>query len=104
MRALLGQGQKSWVKVKGRGQGHESRSSFWSAAVDIRGSALPSAAKSNNPKFASEKSHYQSKAFVCVSVIGSMDAVDRLLILITLTGSSQRIGTIKVRVNLPNAG
>ncbi len=31
-------------------------------AVDIRGSALPSAAKSNT-------SHYQPKAFVCVSVI-----------------------------------
>ncbi len=29
--------------------------------VDIRGSALPSAAKSN-------KSHYQSKVFVCVSL------------------------------------
>ena len=32
------------------------------AAVDIRGSALPSAVKSN-------KSHYQSKVFVCVSII-----------------------------------
>ncbi len=61
------------VKVKGRGQGHESRSkvtgqgqrsrsNFWRAAVDIRGSALPSAAKSN-------KGHYQCKVFVCVSVI-----------------------------------
>ena len=68
------------IKVKGRGQGHGLRSrvvsettgeqvlitrvkvKFWCAAVDIRGSAVPSAAKSN-------KSHYQSKVFVCVSVI-----------------------------------
>ena len=34
------------VKVKGRGEGQRSRSNFWRAAVDIRGSALPSAAKS----------------------------------------------------------
>ncbi len=34
----------------------------WVAAVDNRGSALPHAAKSN-------KSHYQFKVFVCVSVI-----------------------------------
>ncbi len=36
------------IKVKGRGQGHGSRSksNFWREAVDIRGSALPSAAKS----------------------------------------------------------
>ncbi len=36
------------VKVEGRGQGQRlgSRSTFWSAAVDIRGSAMPSAAKS----------------------------------------------------------
>ena len=53
------------VKVKGRGQGHSQRlrSKFWGAAVDIRGSALPSAAKSHNH-------HYQSKVIVCVSVIG----------------------------------
>ena len=69
----MGQGQRS-------GQSHRSRSSFWSAAVDIRGSALPSAAKSNNTKFASEKSHYQYKMFVSVSVISSADAVDRLLL------------------------
>ncbi len=52
------------VKVKGRGQGHGSRSKSitWRAAVDIRGWALPSAAKSNT-------SHYQFKVFVCVSVI-----------------------------------
>ena len=47
-------------KVKCRGQ--RSRSNFWCAAVDIRGSALSSAAKSNND-------HYQSKVIVCVSVI-----------------------------------
>ncbi len=52
------------VKVKGRGQGHGSgsRSNFWRAAVDIRGSALSSAANSI-------RSDYQSKVFVCVSVI-----------------------------------
>ncbi len=44
------------------GQGQRSRSNFWCAAVDIRGSALPSATKSN-------KSHYQHEVFVCVSVI-----------------------------------
>ncbi len=44
------------------GQGQRSRSNFWHAAVDIRGSALPSAAKSI-------RSDYQSKVFVCVSVI-----------------------------------
>ncbi len=43
---------KVGVKVKGQAQGHGSRSSSWRAAVDIRGSALPSAAKSN-------RSHYQ---------------------------------------------
>ncbi len=43
---------RSKVGVKVKGQGHGSRSSFWRAAVDIRGSALPSAAKSN-------RSHYQ---------------------------------------------
>ena len=58
---LKGQDQRSGVKVKGQGQGHGSLSKvqvkFWHVAVDIRGSALPSAAKSN-------ESHYQSK--VCV--------------------------------------
>ncbi len=54
-----GQGQRS-------GQGHGSRSKveikFWRIAVNIRGSALPSAAKSKNHR-------YQSKMIVCVSVI-----------------------------------
>ena len=45
-----------------------SRSNFWRVAVDLRGSALPSAAK---------RSHYQSKVFVCVSN-NRADAVDRL--------------------------
>ncbi len=35
------------------GQCQRSRSNFWNAAVDIKGSALPNATKSN-------KSHYQS--------------------------------------------
>ncbi len=74
------------VKVKGRGQGQRSGSrskvevkvkgqvkvKFWRAAVDNRGSALPSAAKSN-------KSHYQFKVFVCVSVIsGRMRIIARM--------------------------
>ncbi len=55
-------GSRSKVEVKVMGQGQRWRSTFWRAAVDIRGSALPSAVKSN-------RSHYQSKVFVCVSVI-----------------------------------
>ncbi len=62
---LQGQGQRSGsrsnVRVKVTSQGQMSRSTFRCAAVDIRGSALPSAAKSN-------RSHYQSKVIVCVSV------------------------------------
>ncbi len=50
------------VKVKGRVQGHGSRSNAWRRAVGIRGSALLSAAMSINH-------HYQSKVTVCVSVI-----------------------------------
>ncbi len=53
---------KVGVKVKRQGQRSRSRSNSWRAAVDNRGSALPSAAKSN-------KNHYQFKVFVCVSVI-----------------------------------
>ncbi len=41
----------SRVKSKVTGQCQRSWSNFWCTAVDIRGSALPSAAKSN-------KSHY----------------------------------------------
>ncbi len=44
------------------GQGQRSRSTLCRAAVDIRGLALPSAAKSH-------RNHYQSKVIVCVSVI-----------------------------------
>ena len=64
-------------EVKGQGQGQRlgSRSNFWCAAVDIRGSALPSTAM---------KSHYQSKMFVYVST-NRADAVDRLLISICFT-------------------
>ncbi len=53
---------RSKVGVKIMGQGQRSRSNFWCAAVDIRGSALPSAAKSI-------RIDYQSEVFVCVSVI-----------------------------------
>ncbi len=60
LRSTSASRSKVWVKVMGQGQ--SSRSNFWQAAVDIRGSALPSAAKSIT-------SHYQSKVFVCVSVI-----------------------------------
>ena len=61
------------------GRSQRSRSNFWCAAVDIRGSALPSAVKSN-------KSHYKSEVFVCVCnqsayADNRADAVDRLLIL-----------------------
>ena len=64
---------KVGVKVKGQGQGHRSgsRSNFRRAVVNNRGSALPSAAKSN-------KSH-QFKVYVCVSVIsGHMRIVTRM--------------------------
>ncbi len=53
---------RSKVRVKDQGQRSGSRSNFRGAAVDNRGLALPSAAKSN-------KSHYQFQVFVCVSVI-----------------------------------
>ena len=53
---------RSKVGVKFMGQGQRSRSNFWRAAVDMRGSGLQSAAKSN-------KSYYQSEVFVCVSVV-----------------------------------
>ncbi len=49
---------RSKVRFKVKGQGQISGAH----SVDIRGSALPSAAKSN-------KSHYQSKVFVSLSVI-----------------------------------
>ncbi len=60
---LQGQGQRlgSRSKVKVTGRVQRSRSNLWRAAVDIRGSALPSAAKSNN--------HFQSEVIACVSVI-----------------------------------
>ncbi len=51
---------KVGVKVMGKGQ--KLRSNFWRAAIDIRGSALPSTAKSI-------RNDCQSEVFVCVSVI-----------------------------------
>ncbi len=60
---------RSKVGVKVMGQGQRSRSDLCCAAVDIRRSSLPSAAKSNNSEFGVKKSHYQIKVFVCVSVI-----------------------------------
>ena len=55
---------KVGIRVKGRGQGQGQRLMLnsWHTAVDIRGSALPRAAKSN-------RSHYQSRVFVCESAI-----------------------------------
>ncbi len=58
--------------VKVTGQGQRSRSTFGRAAVDIRGSALPSAGKGN-------RTHYQFKVFVCVSLIsGRMRIIARM--------------------------
>ena len=68
---------KVGVKVKGQGKGQRSRSNFRRAAVNIRGSALPSAVKGN-------KSHCQSKLFVCNHwpyANNCTDVVDRLLII-----------------------
>ncbi len=70
-------GSRSKVETKVIGQGQRSRSNFWSTAIYIRVSALPSAEKSN-------KYHYQSKVFVRVSVIWTYvyyctDEVDWLL-------------------------
>ena len=63
---------RSKVRVKVTGQGQRAWSNFWRTAVDIRGSALPSATKSNNY-------HYQSKVIVCVSVTsGRMRIVARM--------------------------
>ncbi len=53
---------KGNVKGRGQCQGQGSRSNFWHAAVDIRGTVLPSATKNSNY-------HYQPKVIVCVSVI-----------------------------------
>ncbi len=58
-RSMVGVKVKGLVRVKVRVQGHGSN--VLCAAVDIRGSALPSAAKSINH-------HYHSKVIVCVSV------------------------------------
>ena len=42
------------------------------------------AAMRNYLKSTAKKNHYQSKVFVCVSVISSADAVNRLLITIAI--------------------
>ena len=55
-------GAKNLPTTMGHIHRFSQSNSFWHAAVHIMGSALPSAAKSN-------KSHYQSEVFVCVSVI-----------------------------------
>ena len=60
------------IRSKVRGQGQMSRSTFQCTVVDIRGSTLPSAAKSN-------RRHYQSKVIVCVSVIsGRLRVIARM--------------------------
>ncbi len=70
LRSKVGVRSKVWVKVIDQGQ--RPRSNLWRAAFDIRGLALQSAAKSN-------KSHYPSKVFVCVSVIsGRMWIIARM--------------------------
>ncbi len=56
-----------------------SRSNFWRAAVDDRGSALPSTARSN-------KSHYQFQVVVCVSVISGHMRPIGVLIFIQVNG------------------
>ncbi len=68
---------KVGVKVTGQGQVQRSRSNFWHATVDIRGSALPSAARSKGESFSVQD--------VCVST-NCADAVDRLLISEISTG------------------
>ena len=68
------------------GQGQRSRSTVWRAAVDIRGLALPSAAKSN-------RSHYQFKVFVCVSLISG-----RMRIIVRMRSIGVLIYCIKVPV------
>ena len=67
----------------GQGHGSRPRSKVWHAAVDIRGSALPSAAKSNN--------HYQPKVIVCVSVISRRL---RVYIIITTIGGTCVVGFV----------
>ncbi len=54
---LLRSRSKVGVKFTDWGQGHGFRSTFWCAAVNIRGSALPHAAKT------------KEESLVCVSVI-----------------------------------
>ena len=83
----------SWVRVRSKVRARVKGQSlnFWCAAVDIRGSALPSAAKSNSH-------HYQCKVFVSVYVISRhcADAVDWL----SITSRISRRGNISGSVRL----
>ena len=55
------------MEVKGRGQ--KSGSNVWRAAVDIRGLALPSAARAITLKLGAKNDHYRSGVSLCVSII-----------------------------------
>ncbi len=77
------------VKVKCQGQGHRSRSNFWCSTINIRGSALLSAALSN-------KSRYQSKMFVSVHVMAPMQLI--LLFFSNLLRRSSWIYTDNMRI------
>ena len=65
-------------KVKGKGQGQGQMSGFW---VEVKGQGQISGAQRSAAK--SNRSHYQSKVFVCnrgAYTDNSADVVDRLLI------------------------
>ena len=72
-----GQGQRSGSRsrFKVKGQCQRSRSTFRCAVVNIRGSALPSAAKSNRSLCVCNQS---------ACAVNCADAVDRLLIVHTI--------------------
>ena len=75
---------KVGVNVKVTGQGQRSMSTFRRTAVDIRGSAVPSAAKC-------KRSHHQFNSFVCVSVISAVDRLFHVMSLIILNYSSRLV-------------
>ena len=54
---------RSWSKVRVKVMGQRSRSDLWCAAVDVRGSALPSAVKSNNHHYGANKGGGGGKNF-----------------------------------------
>ncbi len=60
---------KIGVKVKDWGQGHILRSNIWCAGVNIRDLACQMQKRAISSKFGAKKGHYQSKVFVCLSVI-----------------------------------